>query len=105
MHRRYLGAEFGVLLSEHVALERYVLLLVLEGGLVVRDLLLGERFDGSSCLCEFRLSCEFFGGEGLGPRVADLTGTKGTSPSLEVDVRVGTEFSTELFDEFDRFEF
>ena len=66
---------------------------------------MGECFDGGSRLGELCLSYEFFGGEGLGTRVADFAGAKRSSPSLEVDVRVGTEFSTELFDEFDRFEF
>ena len=91
-------------MREHVALQGDVLGLFLEGGLVVRDLLGREGFDRGSGLCEFRLSGEFGFRERFGSRIADLAGAKSASAALEVDVRVGAEFSAELFDEVNRFE-
>ena len=99
-----LVAELCVFHREHIPLEGDVLRLVFEGSSVIGDLLLGECFDGSSCLGELRLSGEFCVREGFGSRIADFAGAKGASAALEVDVRVGTEFSSELFDEVNRFE-
>jgi len=103
-----LVAEFGVLMGEDETAQRAVLALVLERRLVSCFLFLGEGFDSRNnlrklvvnrnlvCFVRFFLQVT---------RIANAPSTERTPTFLEISVRMRTDFSSELFDEFDRFEF
>ena len=94
--RGRLVAEFGVLHCEHVALQVGVLGLLFESGLVVCNLLFGECFDGSSCLCELGMGSQFGSGVWLFVQVSRETDTSRVERFLflgEIGIGVGADFS------------